>query len=925
MNIKNILSLLLFILPTLHGAAQSLAALSGEVVAKGQNKAPLPYALIRLENGKGRNNGTVADENGHFRISSLQPGPYKVTVSYMGYETLVQTLTLKGDVTTTFYLTPSLKLLQEVVVTASESKGITSASKIDRTAMEHLQPTSFTDLLALLPGGKTQNPRMGSANIIRLREVGISSSDYNTSSLGTQFVVDGTPINTDANMQYVSSDLSDFSAHNAVNAGVDMRDISTDNIQSVEIVRGIPSVKYGDLTSGVVIINRKQQATPLEARFKADQYGKLFSAGKGFGWSKHEAVLSADLGFLDSKSDPRNRLKNFERINASIRLDKTWRMPGKSLLKWYSALDYNGNIDNEKTDPDIQTQPEDNFSSSHHAGGWSNKLRLQAPTGSEKVFRSLELNLSAKMSWDKIKRSRFIGLDRTYVAPTYYEPGEHDAEILPSKYVAHAVVDGRPASLYANLQADFRFHTGGMQHHVLGGANWTYAKNLGNGQVYDLARPLDPMYNSTRPRRYIDIPASEQLAFYAEDQMKLPIGLHRLDIQAGVRSLTALNLKERYAMRGKFYLDPRLNLQWRFPGIKVGSQDLNIDLSGGLGWLTKMPTLDLLYPETVYLDIIQLNYWNANPNYRRVNLRTYVIDPTNYRLAPARNRKWELRLGLEYHRNNLSVTYFREKMRSGFRSTATYAPYQYKKYDASGVDGSTLTAPPSLQDLPYTTETVLRGYGQTENGSETLKEGWEFQFASERFPVINTRLTINGAWFRTVYSNSVPTFQPKSLALGDVALSDKYIGLYENEDSYLRETFNTNFIIDTWLSKPGLKLSATVECTWYESRQSQPISGVPIAYMDISGEVKPYTEADRTDAFKQYLITTYNEAAFNKYRTPFYMYVNFKATKDFGKNVSIALFADRLLDFVPDYHQNGLLVRRTPDSAYFGMELNFKL
>ena len=42
--------------------------------------------------------------------------------------------------------------LNEVVVTASESKRATSASIVDRTAMKHLQPSSFSDLMELVPG-----------------------------------------------------------------------------------------------------------------------------------------------------------------------------------------------------------------------------------------------------------------------------------------------------------------------------------------------------------------------------------------------------------------------------------------------------------------------------------------------------------------------------------------------------------------------------------------------------------------------------------------------------------------------------------------------------------------------------------------------------------------------------------------------------
>ena len=181
--------------------------------------------------------------------------------------------------------------LKEVVVTARESGGMTSSSRIDRAAMEHLQPTSFTDLLELLPGNISQDPNMGAVNSISLRETGnltatgskSTGSDYNISSLGTLFLVDGAPVNGDANMQNIPNASSDATSPEYVrdmtNKGVDMRTISTDNIESVEIIRGIPSAEYGNLTSGVVNIKRIRRSTPLTARFKADGYSKLFSIG----------------------------------------------------------------------------------------------------------------------------------------------------------------------------------------------------------------------------------------------------------------------------------------------------------------------------------------------------------------------------------------------------------------------------------------------------------------------------------------------------------------------------------------------------------------------------------------------------------------------------------------------------------------------
>ena len=47
-------------------------------------------------------------------------------------------------------------------------------------------------------------------------------------------------------------------------SGVDMRQISTDNIESVEVIRGIASAEYGDITSGAVLVNTKAGRAPLQ-------------------------------------------------------------------------------------------------------------------------------------------------------------------------------------------------------------------------------------------------------------------------------------------------------------------------------------------------------------------------------------------------------------------------------------------------------------------------------------------------------------------------------------------------------------------------------------------------------------------------------------------------------------------------------------
>ena len=56
-------------------------------------------------------------------------------------------------------------------------------------------------------------------------------------------------------------------------------------------------------------------------------------------------------------------------------------------------------------------------------------------------------------------------------------------------------------------------------------------------------------------------------------------------------------------------------------------------------------------------------------------------------------------------------------MDDGFRSSTMCMPFAYTQYDASGVDASTLTAPPALESLPSSDQKRLDTYSTYANGS----------------------------------------------------------------------------------------------------------------------------------------------------------------------------------------------------------------
>ncbi|MDD6210604.1 MAG: carboxypeptidase-like regulatory domain-containing protein [Bacteroidales bacterium] len=887
-----------------------------------QTGLPLSFATVQLQN-KEKLYGCITDDDGRFFITGVKKGTYTLIVSFLGYQKLQKELVLDKNTAVNLKLTMVASSLKEVVVTASESRGITSSSQIDRAAMEHLQPTSFTDLLELLPGGTSKDPNLNSVNTIKLREVGVNNSDYDISSLGTSFVIDGVTKNGDANMQYIpgsSSSDPDY-ARNSTAKGIDMRTISTDNIESVEIVRGIPSVEYGNLTSGLVKITRKLKPTAWAGRFKADEYGKLFSMGKGFEIGDKGFIVNGEIGYLDSKIDPRNNFENYKRFITSLRMKKTWEKESYK-LSWFPSLDYTGSFDNEKTDPDISFDRVDKFKSSYNSFGFSGNLKWELPATS--FVKSIEINPSVNLQLDKLTRTKFVSLSRDVLIPDSKEEGEHDGLYLPYQYTADYVSDGKPFNSFLKAKGTFNANTFGIINNIKIGGEWNYAKNFGKGQIYDPTRPLNPIW-TTRPRAYKDIPAIQNLYFFAEDEINIPIKAHNLRITGGVSSISMIGLDKKFVMQGKVYLDPRINALWSFPTFIVAGRKLSIAIAGGIGKATRMPVLAQLYPDLWYNDIVQLNYYHTNPEYKRLNIRTYIVDKTNYSLKPARNTKWEVRADINYNNNRLSVTYFREDMTSGFRNYSYYAPYTYKKYDTSGINPETIQGPPALEDLPYTDERILDGYTTTTNGTKLLKEGVEFQFTSQRIETIKTKITLNGAWFRSTYSNSEPMFSNNvSTVIDDVAVNQKYIGLYDWVDGWVKQQFNTNIILDTQIPKLGLIFSTSVQSMWFTSSQKMKKNGVPIAYIDITGELKPYTEESQNDKYLQWLVQQYNDAQFNKETIPIALNVNFKATKKIGKFLSLALFVNKMLDYNPDYVSNGITVRRNI-KPYFGMELNLNL
>jgi len=386
------------------------------------------------------------------------------------------------------------------------------------------------------------------------------------------------------------------------------------------------------------------------------------------------------------------------------------------------------------------------------------------------------------------------------------------------------------------------------------------------------------------------------------------------------------NLPSNFTMNGKVYADPRANLQWEFPSFQLANKKAQIALTLGYGKQSLFPDLNLLYPELVYKDVQQLNYFHNNPNYRRVNYKTMIYNPQNPEIEPAVNEKFEARMDFSLGLHQLSVTVFKENMDNAFRSMNQYAGYQYKKYDTSGLNHDGMTAPPDVNTLPYQTINENFLYTTQRNGSRIDKEGVEFQYSSNRIPVINTRFTLNGAWFRTKYGNSMPVYRGRDLTINGRPYP--YLGLYEGmEPNSANEVLNTNLMLDTYIPKLDLVFSSSFQFSWYSMRKLSPMNGVPSHYVDQNGNIFPFNPEAAQGTILESLIIAQNNDLYNTTRRPMEMNLNLKVTKSFrNKAIVVSMFASRLFSYYAPYSVNGVTInRKGAQDPYFGMEINFNL
>lgn len=872
-------------------------------VTERATREPIIMATVMLEPS---GQATVTDMNGHATLGNVPQGRYTMIVRYVGFEPYRQAINVTNrDLDLKVSLTESSLALKEVTVTAkTRESGASTSSVIGRQAIDHLQATSLADVMQLLPGLLIDRPDLTQQQGLQLRTL----QNNSTMAFGTSIVVDGVPMSN-------NGDVSQGAFSGTAFAGTDLRQVSADNINEVEVVRGIPSAEYGDLTSGLVIVHSKVGVTPWQVKAKINPALENFSVGKGFALAK-AGIINANVDYAKAWGDPRQKTRSYDRYTANIGwgYDLTRRWHTDTKLRFMQAKDWSGN------DPDAQQDGTESKSKSTTIGLTHNgRLQLDMP-----LARSLKYTLGVSLSQTDNRNTSFVAVSSGLLPIlTARETGYYSVPWKTTSYLATGITESRPGNVFFKLTDDFFWRKGKTVQSFKVGVDYHYDWNSGKGYYNDdEALPYRPNSNG-RPRAFDDIPGLHQLSAFAEDQFTYNINkTNRLRVNFGLR-FTSL---QPFSDLATTALSPRLNVAF--------SVTKWLDIRGGIGMNSKTPGLNHLYPDKKYIDNVVGNYTLSSTPVYYVHTEVYDVQRSKG-LKNATTTKVEAGIDIKLPKNRrLSLLYYQDRTPDGFEAAADYFTYTYNLFDNSA------TLPITDFSTGYAQQfTCFATTGQLENTDKTVNRGFEFDCDLGEIPLLKTNLFFSGAWneTKTDWSTRMNTANvPAALLTGT-----KYAGMnlspvrivYPSGLDYtrLRRFVNTLRAV-THIPQLHMVASFTAQVIWHNSTWSYTADKDPIGWIDSNLQYHDIASAQyitfdggqiATNDEKLQLRYTDNEAN----ESPTTWNLSARLSKELGRIGTLSLFVDNCLFYEPYMKGNNTstLTQRNTGKFAFGAELSINL
>lgn len=903
-----LLMILLLVSADVMTAQQNMAlfSISGKVV-DAKTGEPVIGAAVNVED---TGIWAISDENGTFFLPDIRPGDYAVQFSCLGFVDKRLSFVVKKDIPNlTIKLDQNTLALNSVVVTAERDKeGMNTSLKFGANALNHLQMSNVTDISALLPGGKTVNPDLTTDNAVSLRSGGLAAGN---AAFGTALEVDGVRVGNNASFGSMS--------------GTGTRNISTENVQSIEVITGVPSAEYGDLNSGMVRINTRKGLTPWNITFAVNPRTYQASASKGIDLMRNRGVLNVSAEWTRATQKLSSPYTSYTRRGFSASYSNTF----KNVLKF--EVGATGNIGgmNTKNDPDA------------YKGTWS-KVRdnvLRANTSLTWLLRKswiTNLKLDASVNYnDNRSQDHAYGSSASMLPAVHSElAGYYLADRLPVSYFSDKVIDSKELDYAASLKYEWFKKSGKRLSKLKAGVQWKANGNVGEGEYYK-----DPSVaaNGYRPRPYSQYPFMHNVAAYIEEDYTFPIGKTSLQISAGLR-LENLFVKDT-DYKNVSSLSPRFNAKWKISD--------NLSIRGGWGVSEKLPSFYILYPVQKYRDIQTFGFSHGDSS-------SYVYYTQPYKMLFNENLKWQKNYNAEFGieayflRTSVSLVGFFNKTKNPYTYQNIYTPFSYNIMSIPS--GYTVPDNPEIRVDSQTGQVYMRGSNEEfwtpmatkvtdktffesqmpGNGDDIYRTGAELIVDFPEIAPIRTKFRLDANYAYTHYIDNTLNWTYRT-GWSHTSLSNRsyqYVGIYANGgesgtyNGKESHSLNANLTAITHIPEARIVITCRLEMSLlsrfrnlsrYQGKEYaynvnadgvESIGGsiydsnnytaiCPVKYMDENGDVHDFTDKEASDpAFANLIIKSGNAYTFSQDGYGAYLSANLSVTKEIGDHVSLSFFAN---------------------------------
>lgn len=911
--------------------AQSAGArLDGTVRIRGSNAA-VSAATVAVE---GTDLSVRTDSLGRYVLLRVPPGPQVIITRRLGYAParVPVTVPATGSRTVDIVIATSALQLDQLIVTADRSgraKGeLGTASVIDRDAIANQIASSLQGVLELVPGVPLQPPGLDAPGQFSLRALaglgttgvgGVSGPGASEiGAAGTLIVLDGVPLSNNANLQTVGVRGEIVSSSSAAGGGIDLRRIPASTLERVEVIRGIPSARWGDLTQGAIIVDTRAAATMPEfaGRFDPRTTEGNIVGGRGYSSDRQALTITGNMAetrnarTLSSATALRGAGQIAHRLNFGDPVTRDAGAP-QPRMTFDTRFDWWRLKFDSPERPDLEVGR--NSFQDDYGLRIGERARLALGGGLLEWTAAYDHQRQETRETRRISRptTPFTNrLDSGFALGTYVE----------GTYTGAYELKGAPRLMYSRLEWD-KSRASGPGLHVSQlriGSDVRREWNVGEGYLFDISRPPQAsQFNGTagydRPRDFRDTPPFATSGIYTDARLSARRGSRTFDAQAGLRLETLHDGSWWTSGVRSSQLQPRITAQASlWPWLR---------LRGGVGVVSKSPTVAQLNPAVQYYDLVNVNRFTPAPSERLSALTTYIRDVRNPDLGLSRAQKQELGFELDggARRGSIAVTWFDDRIRGAvtlrrdpdFLRRARYALADTGR--GTGQPGRILQPPLFYEPVPVFRDLYV-------NGGRLDTRGFEYVIALPVIPSLHTRLEISGAQLETRFATDDRDYGPAT-RLNDfqVDTAIKRIGYYGRASTASERGILTWRLVH---HQPdlGFVITATVQQRLGDERRvlSRFDSLSFEGYITREGVLVPVAEADKLKPEFADLRKLRSSTSTGVSRLPNDWLASIQVAKSLPGNGRLSFYVFNVLDKLVS--TSGGSVRALP-STRFGAEL----